>query len=354
MRLLSCSGMLLLLGASFGQRIQVSVQVRDAAGKPVANTPVSAQWVPKFPEIKLPLIPMEALYTGQDGIATGTVEGDYPIVLSAFDQDKHLGGFVAIYKDTREAVIKLAPMQAVQIPYSVRGLSGPLKMAYLQVQIVVPEGRPNSSIARDGYAFPISQAPLYLPPGKYRFLPGAANAHGEEQWLDVPAMDGVFTTPTFVLTATKVATLAGRSAPEIKADGVLNAAPTVSLAKYRGKWVLIDFWGTWCSACRREMPSLIDFYANRRAQRSKFELLLLHDSTQKTVAALNREIAKLVRSDWHGKALPFPVLLDYAGKTVTEYGITAFPTQVLIDPQGRIVDGGNLETLKRELAKSGK
>jgi hypothetical protein len=45
------------------------------------------------------------------------------------------------------------------------------------------------------------------------------------------------------------------------------------------------------------------------------------------------------------------VLLDQGGKTVSAYGITAFPTQVLIDPNGRIVNYGNLETLSKILQK---
>jgi thiol-disulfide isomerase/thioredoxin len=336
------------------QRVSVAVKVVDVAGKPVAATPVASAWVPKFPEVKLPLIPMEALYTGADGIATGTVDGQYPIVLSAFDQDKHLGGFVTIYKDTTDPVITLAPMQAVKVEYSVKGLSGPLKTAFVQVQIVVPDGKPNSRIAKDGYAFPLSAEPIYLPPGSYRFWPGAENADGREEWFDVPSVAGVFSTPIFTLTATKVATLAGKAAPELTVVGAMNAAPKVKLSDYRGKWVLLDFWGTWCYPCRSGMPSLAKFYKENLGKRSKFELLAVHDSSQKSVASLKASIGKIVKGEWKGMTLPFPVLLDQAGKSVAAYGIKEFPTQVLIDPQGRIVEGGNLETLKRELAKSRK
>jgi thiol-disulfide isomerase/thioredoxin len=214
----------------------------------------------------------------------------------------------------------------------------------------VPDTAKGNSTAKDAFVFPLTKEPMYLPPGSYRFRPGAESADAKEDWLDIPSVPGVFHTPKFVLTAKKVVTMAGKPAPELSVVGALNIGSKVKLSDFKGKWVLIDFWGTWCSPCRSGMPRLMDFYTKNKAKRSQFEILSIHDSSHKTVAAMKAEIAKIVKGQWKGKALPFPVLLDQGGKTVAAYGITAFPTEVLIDPQGRIVEGGDLEMLKKKLA----
>lgn len=64
----------------------------------------------------------------------------------------------------------------------------------------------------------------------------------------------------------------------------------------------------------------------------------------KSFKELDREMASLERELWKGK-LPFPILIDKQGQTVKRYGIIAFPTAVLIDPQGRIVKGGHGDTI---------
>src|SRR5438067_12930395 len=101
------SALALLICASQGNRIPVSVRVVDVDGKPVPSVPVAQQWLPKMPEMTLPLIPMDALYTNQEGVAQGSVEGDYPLVLTTFDEKNHLGGFVSITKGLKDPVIRM-------------------------------------------------------------------------------------------------------------------------------------------------------------------------------------------------------------------------------------------------------
>jgi hypothetical protein len=64
--------------------------------------------------------------------------------------------------------------------------------------------------------------------------------------------------------------------------------------------------------------------------------------------ALDEKMKPLEEEVWGGK-LPFPILID-EGKTTTDlYGIFGYPTLVLIDPDGKVVNGGSLELLKEKL-----
>ena len=52
------------------------------------------------------------------------------------------------------------------------------------------------------------------------------------------------------------------------------------------------------------------------------------------------------------KDLPFPVLLDASGKTIKRWGISAYPTLVLIDPEGNLVKGGGERMLEQKLKEA--
>jgi hypothetical protein len=92
--------------------------------------------------------------------------------------------------------------------------------------------------------------------------------------------------------------------------------------------------------------ALHDKYADLK---DRFEILALHESGVKTFEDLDAKTkqAKLVER-W-GRTLPFPVLLDATGETQEAFGIEAFPTTVLLDPEGRVVKGGNAQALEERL-----
>ena len=84
--------------------------------------------------------------------------------------------------------------------------------------------------------------------------------------------------------------------------------------------------------------------------RDRFEILAFHDNSVKDLEALDEKLKPIIRARWGGKPLPFPVLMDSTGETVKVYGISAWPTSFLIDPEGKIVEADE-ETLERILKK---
>ncbi len=103
------------------------------------------------------------------------------------------------------------------------------------------------------------------------------------------------------------------------------------------------------------MPKLIKFYEEHADQRDKFEIIAFHDASAKTIAEIDQKLKEKDVFDkyWFGKNLPFPVLVDDTRTTIDGWGIRAFPTIVLIDPDGKLVKGGSLEMLKTELEGKG-
>lgn len=93
------------------------------------------------------------------------------------------------------------------------------------------------------------------------------------------------------------------------------------------------------------------FYEEHKDQRDRFEILAFHDARAKTFAELDEKLAPIIKDKWEGKELPFPILLDDSGETIKNLGVRGFPTVILIDPEGRLVKGGNEEMLGEELKK---
>jgi peroxiredoxin len=96
------------------------------------------------------------------------------------------------------------------------------------------------------------------------------------------------------------------------------------LSEYRGKVVLLNFWATWCTPCREEMPSMA----------------ALEDSLEGrpfAVLAVNvGEGARAARGFGEKMALRFPLLLDGDMKTTRAWGARMLPASYVIGPDGKV------------------
>ena len=150
----------------------------------------------------------------------------------------------------------------------------------------------------------------------------------------------------------------GKKPPQLEITDAKSVPKDVRLQDFRGKWVLLEFWAVWCPSCVGEsLPKLREFYEQHAAVRNRFEILAICDTEREKVRTIEEfEIlsAALVKNAWGGNQLPFPVLLDADGRTSEAYGIGAWPTSFLIDPEGNLVEGGDLKMLADRLRDVGR
>lgn len=100
---------------------------------------------------------------------------------------------------------------------------------------------------------------------------------------------------------------------------------TFTLNNFKGKWVLIDFWGTWCTPCVEELPKMEKFFSDVKAKyKDRIELI--------TIACMDNEI--IVNAFMEKNKYTFPVVIA-DNKIEKDYKIAGYPTKVLITPQGK-------------------
>jgi thiol-disulfide isomerase/thioredoxin len=121
----------------------------------------------------------------------------------------------------------------------------------------------------------------------------------------------------------------GSACPEIELKTPDNK--TLRLSSLKGKVVLIDFWASWCSPCRRENPTLVKLYEKYKGP--DFEIFGV--SLDENVAAWKNAIDK--------DGITWPQVSDlkrWESKVVKEFHIEAIPYNVLIDREGKIIAKG--------------
>jgi thiol-disulfide isomerase/thioredoxin len=116
----------------------------------------------------------------------------------------------------------------------------------------------------------------------------------------------------------------GKLAPDFKLNGL--DGPEVSLASFRGRPVLLNFWATWCGPCQMEMPMLQEIYQKWAGK----GLVLLAVNLQEDPAS--------VREFVEDAGYTFPVLLAPGNEVPLAYNIRGIPTTFFVDADGVIRD----------------
>lgn len=106
----------------------------------------------------------------------------------------------------------------------------------------------------------------------------------------------------------------------------------ITLSSFRGKWILLDFWASWCKPCRYENPTLVSAY--HRFKSKNFNIVSVSLDSEKE-NWLKASIAD--RMVW----THLSDLKGWDNEAAKMYGVNSIPASFLLDPEGRIV-GKNL------------
>jgi peroxiredoxin len=131
---------------------------------------------------------------------------------------------------------------------------------------------------------------------------------------------------------------AGTKAPTFKLTSL--DGKEIDLSSLKGKYVFIDFWGSWCAPCREEIPNIKKMYETI----SKDELVIIgmvcHDEIEKIKKCISKE----------GVSYMNAMATD---EIISAYGVNSYPTTFLIDKEGKIksknLRGDDLVNIVKEL-----
>ncbi len=146
--------------------------------------------------------------------------------------------------------------------------------------------------------------------------------------MDPPAVPRLLLWITVLTLWTATPVMAGEDPPVSAPDFTLQTLDghEWALNDFRGNYLLVNFWATWCGPCKVEMPSLELLYRKFKERKLK-------------VIAVSNDIfgAQVVAPYIQAQNFTFMVGLDPKLEVSNQFGVISLPTTFLIDPQGQII-----------------
>lgn len=115
-----------------------------------------------------------------------------------------------------------------------------------------------------------------------------------------------------------------RVAPEFIVEEVEPPAAEVKLSSMKGRVVLLDFWATWCSPCRKTMPEIEKLY--QKYKDKGLEVMAITDEKRATIRSFRPD-----------SGVTYPMYIDAAGQANRAFEINGIPHLFLVDKKGSIV-----------------
>lgn len=112
-----------------------------------------------------------------------------------------------------------------------------------------------------------------------------------------------------------------------------NQGKNLELTNLKGKYVVLDFWGTWCAPCIKGIPKMKEYYSKYQ-DRVEFIGIACNDSSEKWRAAIEKY------------GLSWPQVFNGSGNDdlKVRYNVETFPTKMIIDPTGVLIQSHKGET----------
>ena len=126
--------------------------------------------------------------------------------------------------------------------------------------------------------------------------------------------------PLLLLTASQVSAV-DYELPDV--DGQMQ-----SLDQYQGKWVIVNYWATWCGTCMKELPDLVAMHEDNKDK----DIVVVGVNFE---SIGNDQLKTFVAE----QSIPYPVLRSEPIPVTALGKVPALPTTYIIDPDGKVVAG---------------
>lgn len=128
-------------------------------------------------------------------------------------------------------------------------------------------------------------------------------------------------------------------APDFKLQGLDGKEYT--LDQFKGKYIFMNFWATWCKYCKQEMPDIQEVFQEYEVEKDQVVFLAIDVGESKDV------VEKYINDGGY----TFKVLLDTEQNVAAQYGIRSFPTTIFIDKEGYALGGIKGAITKEDMVK---
>lgn len=228
----------LLLGfatADGAEPDEITGQVLDAAGKPVEGVSVSPYWISE-----------EGHWTTRTGTRTDA-DGKFSYKtqyasgrLMTFDTTQEHGAVVKVDAEVAKQplILTLRPTTLVRGAFTNKGLGYEIEQLFVSF---TPQGTTMAVAAHRG----APSLSLRLPPGDYDLSIGGVDCQRMKKSITLPGDMPTFDLGTTDLNPTIIAQHYGKEPPAWSVSDARGVDANVTLSDFKGKWVLLEFWGFW-------------------------------------------------------------------------------------------------------------
>jgi len=137
----------------------------------------------------------------------------------------------------------------------------------------------------------------------------------------------------------------GKSAPVIEAE--LRNGSAYSMADSKGKYIIVDFWASWCPPCRVEIPHLISLQERNTEQKYEIVSIALEKD-----AATAEMAAERLGINWPTQIVQNAKFVA-TNKWARKYGVRDIPASFLVDPDGGLIGKMDAQSITAYLEEQG-
>jgi len=230
-------GLVMTLAVQAQEQVKITGDVRDADGKAVAGADVATFWVADTGTMQ----PLNGVKTDKEGKFSLSVQSGFAQGFLAMDKDRKSGGLVI--SDGKSAnkplEIKLGPLVKVHGDFFCKETNK--RPTWTNVYLSIPPLRlrvAQCSSTKAEFSF-------LLPAGAYQFWGYGSDVQNVNKELTFAADKPDLDLKTIDMEATIIARHIGKDPPDWHVTDARGAKKDVKLSDFKGKWVLVEFWGFW-------------------------------------------------------------------------------------------------------------